>query len=58
MDRQELGRMEYLASSLERQISNADLKIPRKVSELPDVFTQVVNRIRQRVRTLCDRNQF
>ncbi len=52
-----LGRLEYLASSLERQIYNADL-LPRKVSELPDVFTQVVDRIRLRVRTLCDEINF
>ncbi len=48
-----LGQLEYISSSLERQIDNAEL-LPRKASELPEVFGQILASIRQRVRTLCD----
>ena len=48
-----LNRLEYFISALERHVISADL-LPRHEDELPSVFSNVLDRIRQRVRSLSD----
>ncbi len=47
-----LGSLEYTLSALERQVNNAEL-LPRQVDDLPFAFGDIIDRIRQRVRTIA-----
>ena len=48
-----LNRLEYFISALERHVLSADL-LPRHEDELPSVFSNILDRIQQRVRSLSD----
>lgn len=48
-----IGRLEYLASAAERLVHSGDF-LPRPDADLPSAFVNVLDRIRQRVRTLVE----
>ncbi len=49
-----LGRLEYLLSLLERQVNSAEL-LPRNVEGLPEPWTEVRERLRERVQVYSER---